>query len=152
VNDNIDDKDFNDKDMDSFLSMEIPNIGGEFTTRTVSPGEFIFLEGQPGDAAYIVLKGEVQVVTQNPDGDYITLSTMTPGEMFGEIALLTAACVRTATTMSNSGCELVVVDRLAFETHLLHVDSMTRYIMSQFCKRVVALSERVRLAERAPAL
>ena len=69
---------------------------------------------------------------------------MTAGDMFGEIALLTKECVRTATTMSDKGCELLVIERVAFEDHLLKVDLLTRYIMSQFCRRIVSLTERVR--------
>jgi CRP-like cAMP-binding protein len=134
-------------DINAFLAMDIPSIGGEFATRTIAPGDVIFLEGQPGDCAYIILKGEVQVATQTDKGEFLTLTTMTAGEMFGEIALLTDEAVRTATTISNEGCELLVVDRLAFEAHLLKVDLMARYILSQFCRRVVRLTDQVRHAD-----
>gem|GEM_PF-3122907 len=137
-------------DINAFLAMDIPTVGGKFAARSVAPGDIIFLEGQPGDCAYIILKGEVQVATQTAGGEFVTLSTMTAGEMFGEIALLTEEAVRTATTISNEGCELLVVDRLSFEAHLLNVDLMTRYILSQFCRRVVRLTDRVRNGELKP--
>lgn len=131
-------------DINAFLAMDIPTVGGSFELRTIAPGDFIFLEGQPGDAAYIILKGQVQVVTQRADGEFVTLNTMGAGEMFGEVAMLTEEATRTATTMSNDGCELLVIDRLAFEAHLLKVDTMTQYIMSQFCRRLISLSARLR--------
>lgn len=133
-----------DSDLSGFLAMDIPSVGGGFATRTIAPGDFIFLEGQPGDSAYIIMKGEVQVASQRADGEFVALTTMTAGDMFGEIALLTKECVRTATTMSDKGCELLVIERVAFEDHLLKVDLLTRYIMSQFCRRIVSLTERVR--------
>lgn len=131
-------------DINSFLAMDIPNIGGAFETRTIAPGDFIFLEGQPGDAAYIILRGEVQVVSQRADGEFVPINNMMAGDMFGEIALLTEESTRSATTMSNEGCELLLIDKLAFETHLLKVDILTQYIMSQFCKRIVRLTHMVR--------
>lgn len=135
-------------DINSFLAMDIPTLGGEFNVRKIEPGDFVFLEGQPGDAAYVILKGEVQVAAQNEKGDLVFINNMTAGEMFGEIALLSENCSRTATTISEKGCELLVIDRLAFETHLLRVDLMTRYIMSQLCRRIVSLTKRA--ADSAP--
>jgi CRP-like cAMP-binding protein len=133
-----------ENELGAFLAMDIPSVGGGFATRSVAPGDFVFLEGQPGDCAYIIMKGEVQVASQRADGEFVALTTMKPGDMFGEIALLTEESVRTATTMSDKGCELLVIERVAFEAHLLNVDLLTRYIMTQFCRRIVALTGRYR--------
>ncbi len=97
----------------------------------------------------MILKRDVQVAAQRADGEFISLTTMTAGDMFGEIALLTNESARTATTISNKGCELLVIERIAFETHLNNVDTLTRYIMSQFCRRIVSLTARFRDSEPA---
>ncbi len=131
-------------DINNFLAMDLPSLGGEFTLRKVAPGDFIFLEGQPGNAAYVIMRGEVQVTTEKANGEIVAINTMKAGEMFGEIALLTRECVRTATTTSVKGCDLLVIEPSAFEAHMLKVDLMTQYIMGQFCKRIVALTDRLR--------
>ena len=131
-------------DIDNFLAMDLPSFGGDFVLRKIAPGDFIFLEGQPGNAAYVIMRGEVQVTTEKANGELVIISRMKAGEMFGEIALLTPECVRTATTISEKGCELLVIEPAAFEAHMLKVDLMTQYIMSQFCKRIIALTDRLR--------
>lgn len=129
-------------DINAFLAMDFPGNG--FTTRTIAAGDFIFLEGQPGDSAYVILKGEVQVSTLNAEGKLIPIYNMTAGELFGEIALLTSENLRTATTASAHGCELLVIDRLAFDAHLLTVDLLTQYMLDQFCHRLASVSHLVR--------
>ncbi len=129
-------------DINAFLAMDFPGNG--FKTKTVAPGEIIFLEGQPGDCAYVILKGEVQVSTVSPDGVPITIYNMKAGELFGEIALLTSENLRTATTASATGCELLVIERLAFDAHLLRVDLLTQYMLDQFCNRLASVSHLVR--------
>ena len=56
--------------------------------RNVAPREVIFLEGQIGDVAYVVLKGEVQVTVNESDGKQLVINRINAGEILGEIALL----------------------------------------------------------------
>ncbi len=51
--------------------------------RTVSAGQSIFTEGQPGDFMYAALEGEVEIVKQGK-----VLETIRPGGIFGEMALI----------------------------------------------------------------
>src|SRR5215204_4260947 len=48
----------------------------------------VFHEGDPGDACYIVSKGSCRVTRQHSDGRVITLATLAPGAIFGELAML----------------------------------------------------------------
>src|SRR5262249_51620115 len=45
-------------------------------------------EGDPGDACYIVTPGSGRVIRQHSDGRVITLATLGPGAIFGELAML----------------------------------------------------------------
>ena len=47
-------------------------------------------EGKPGDAAYIILDGEFEVVKKS-DVQNIVIAVREPGEVFGEMALLDQA-------------------------------------------------------------
>jgi CRP/FNR family transcriptional regulator, cyclic AMP receptor protein len=53
-----------------------------------SPGETIFLMGSPGDTMMALLSGSVRISVPSPDGKEIVLANLSPGEIFGELALL----------------------------------------------------------------
>src|ERR1700759_3434558 len=48
----------------------------------------IFQEGDSSDACYIVSEGSFRVTREHSDGRAITLATLGPGEIFGELAML----------------------------------------------------------------
>jgi CRP-like cAMP-binding protein len=132
-------------EIDDFLmEVEPPALVGSELYRKVGPGEIIFLEGQPGDAAYVIRSGEVQVASQDAQGNFVVINRMTAGEMFGEIALLSDECVRTATVISENGCELFVIGKSVFDEYLKGADSTLRYFIGHLCRRIVILTGRVR--------
>ncbi|MBK0398693.1 cyclic nucleotide-binding domain-containing protein [Limibaculum sp. M0105] len=63
-------------------------------TLSFSPGERLFERGEPGDAAFVVIDGAVDVLLGAP-GQETTIATLGKGEIFGEIAAL---CDQTRTT------------------------------------------------------
>src|SRR5690606_13545054 len=68
--------------------------------RELAAGTTVFSEGDAGDRYYVVESGEVDVV-----GDGLTLTTLGPGEGFGEVALLRSS-PRTATVVARSDVRL----------------------------------------------
>jgi CRP/FNR family cyclic AMP-dependent transcriptional regulator len=48
----------------------------------------VFHEGDNSDACYIVSEGSCRVTREHSDGRAITLATLGPGEIFGELAML----------------------------------------------------------------
>ncbi len=110
--------------------------------RSIGAGEIIFLEGQVAKCAYVILKGEAQVVLSGFGGTQVTINRMKTGEMFGEIALLQADGKRTATVISEGGCELVELDGRFFDQSLKKADPLLRYVVSHLCRRLVELSAR----------
>ena len=113
-----------------------------FPRRIVPAGEIVFFEGQPGDTAFVILKGEVEVAAQG-NSETRVVNRMKAGEIFGEIALLRADGKRTATVVSRGGCELLVVDRKFFDDSLAKADPLLRYVIDLLCDRLVNLTGRV---------
>lgn len=122
--------------------MFVPIPVENFNRRIVGPGEIIFLEGQKADTAYVILKGEVQVTAHGDATDRV-VGRLKAGEIFGEIALLRPDGKRTATTMSNEGCELLEVDRKFFDESMSKADPLLRYVIDLLCGRLIALTGRV---------
>jgi CRP-like cAMP-binding protein len=59
--------------------------------REVEPGTAIIKQGDVSDSAYFVLSGKVVAGIPEEDGGFRSLSTMGPGDFFGEIAALTGS-------------------------------------------------------------
>ena len=90
--------------------------GWWFAAQHFTEGSMILTEGEEGDAAYIVTKGHCEVF-QARDGKENVLMTLRPGDVFGEIAILTdqprMASIRALTPVS-----CMVVTRAAFDEEL----------------------------------
>jgi CRP/FNR family transcriptional regulator, cyclic AMP receptor protein len=56
--------------------------------RSFPAGTRVFHEGDNSDACYIVKEGSFRVTREHSDGRAITLATLGPGEIFGELAML----------------------------------------------------------------
>lgn len=73
----------------------------------------IFNEGDPGTALYMIVKGRVKVSQSSPDGKERTLALLSPGDVFGELALLDEQA-RSADAVVVEDSELLVVPRKDF--------------------------------------
>lgn len=76
-------------------------------------GEAVVTEGETGDRLYLIVRGRAEVSTMRSDGA-ATLATLEPGELFGEIALLSPNGVRSATVTALSSLLVLSLDDAAF--------------------------------------
>jgi MFS family permease len=74
----------------------------------VPTGTNILRHGESGDAAYFILSGRTVAGISTAEGNYRSLSTMLPGDFFGEIAALTGA-TRTADVVTEEKSSLLQV-------------------------------------------
>src|SRR5689334_17475423 len=51
-------------------------------------GQIIFSRGDPGDRAFVIMSGTVDLVIDSPNGRELILARLGPGEHFGEMTLL----------------------------------------------------------------
>jgi EAL domain-containing protein (putative c-di-GMP-specific phosphodiesterase class I) len=85
--------------------------------RSFAAGSAIFNEGDPGNCAYIIERGTVEISTLR-GGQKIRLAARGPGEIFGEMAIIDSK-PRSASALAESDCELLVISR---EQLINHVD------------------------------
>jgi len=81
--------------------------GGDFPRRTFAAGSTIIREGEPGDAAYIIVAGRCDIQKELPSGTE-TLMSIGPGAVFGEMAIMTEG-PRTATVVATETTTVLVV-------------------------------------------
>ena len=70
---------------------------------------YLYHEGQTGDALYVLVSGRIGIWGGGERGDPTLLAILGPGEMFGEMAILSDERVRTATTQALSKVEVVQI-------------------------------------------
>lgn len=84
--------------------------------RTFGRNEVVFHRGDPAESLHIVTEGRFAVQVATPSGDAATLAVRGPGEVFGELALLSAEATRSATVAALE----------PGETQSVYVDDFTR--------------------------
>jgi CRP-like cAMP-binding protein len=81
---------------------------------TFNPGESLFHQGDVGDAAYIIMEGDAEVIVATPNGP-ITVANVGKNDFVGEIAIL-CDVPRTATvTATNKLATMRISKDLFFE-------------------------------------
>jgi CRP-like cAMP-binding protein len=82
-------------------------------SRTFNTGEYVFKEGDPVDAFYVITRGACEVRVTGPDGER-QIATLGPGDFFGETGLLEGREVRAASVLAKSPIEVLAIDKGVF--------------------------------------
>jgi EAL domain-containing protein (putative c-di-GMP-specific phosphodiesterase class I) len=95
--------------------------------RSVKAGDYIFREGEPGDFAYIVEEGKVEISTEI-DGQQFILTVLEPGTMFGELALVDGRA-RSAAAIARTNTLLTLVAKRQVEERIQAADPILRMLL-----------------------
>jgi CRP-like cAMP-binding protein len=91
----------------------LERVASGMRSRRFRRGEVIFHIGDPGDALFVIVDGQVKISLPSETGDEAILATLRPGDVFGELALLDGA-PRSASATAMSITETVVLPRDRF--------------------------------------
>ncbi len=97
----------------SLQSADLDRLAERVIRRDVDADTVIVRQGDPGDALYIVVSGQVRVVSDVP-AERLLLAHLGPGEFFGEMSLLTGDA-RNAAVVADTASTLLVLERAAFQ-------------------------------------
>ncbi|MEK7285497.1 MAG: cyclic nucleotide-binding domain-containing protein [Chloroflexota bacterium] len=107
----------------------------------VSAGATVFAQGEIGDALYIVVSGEVEVLSGEE-----RIATLGRGEVVGEMALLTGEA-RTATVRAASDAALLRIEKADFDRLVAASPSLALAASRLLAQRLGATSARQAEAE-----
>ncbi|NDY42737.1 cyclic nucleotide-binding domain-containing protein [Dissulfurirhabdus thermomarina] len=107
--------------------------------RTVSPGEIIFREGEPGREMFYVMEGEV-VIFREMEGREVIITTLTSGDIFGEMALVSAEN-RTASAKAQKLTRLLVLDKAAFLRKIQESPEFSLRLIRTFSERLEKVTD-----------
>lgn len=89
----------------------------------------------PGDALYVVCSGKVKVVLYGDSGREVILSFFSPGDFFGEMALLDNQ-PRSANVIAVVPSTLLVLERRAFAEHLERHPRTALKVLAEMSRRL----------------
>ncbi len=120
-------------------------------------GKIVCRQGDPGDAAYLIIDGEADIVLEGPAGP-ITVATLGANDIVGEMAILCDA-PRNATVRAKGRLTALKIAKEPFLRMVREFPTMAVSIMLELAHRLdstnnqlrTATSEVQRLRSAAPA-
>jgi len=98
------------------------------------PGDELFHQGDYGDAAYIILEGEADVLVDTPHGA-VKVATLGKNDIIGEIAVL-CDVPRTATVVAHGDLETLRVSKDGFFHLVTQFPQVGIEVMSEIASRL----------------
>jgi len=114
----------------------LESLVAELQLIQLARGEVLFHEGDPGDALYVIVEGEVAVQAEGPPR--VEMARLGPGSFIGEVALMTDQ-PRSATVTSVDTAELLRIDRSTLKrvlaSHGEVLTSVLRFVRDRLVDR-----------------
>jgi CRP/FNR family transcriptional regulator, cyclic AMP receptor protein len=126
--------DLEEDELERFSRVAVP--------RSFPAGTRVFHEGDRSDACYIVREGSFRVTREHSDGRAITLATLGPGEVFGELAMLDGD-LRSASAESLTDGELLALPAVDVKALLARHPEISVKLVAALVRRLRAANERI---------
>jgi hypothetical protein len=120
----------------SLPQREIERLATQCESVRFAQGAQIIRRGDPGDAMYIVKKGEVRVPITDQAGREKFVARLGQGEFFGEMALLTGE-PRVADVFADSPVECLVIRRQPLQAFLAQHPRVAAFLTEILGKRLL---------------
>jgi CRP/FNR family cyclic AMP-dependent transcriptional regulator len=119
----------------------------EQVARVAIPREYpadtrVFHENDPGDACHIVRQGSCRVTREHPDGRAITLASLGPGAIFGELAMFDSGR-RSASVEATEDLRLLVLPARDMRALIREHPEMAEKLIVALTRRLREANERI---------
>jgi putative peptide zinc metalloprotease protein len=118
-------------------SPALRRVGEALREESFAMGESIMVEGDVGDRLFVVVEGRAEATTGRPENP-VLLETYEPGEVFGELALLSDDRLRHATVTAVTDLVALSLDADAFTT-LLTRHPETRHAFEELREHLLVI-------------
>jgi len=109
------------------------------------PGMPLFRQGDPGDAAYLIISGEAEVSAETPAGPLV-LATLGANEIVGEMAIL-GNVPRAATVRARGRLITLRISKEPFMRMVREFPSMAVAMMRELAERLAATNNQLSAAQ-----
>ena len=104
-------------------------------------GAVLFCQSVEATAAYVVTAGCIDLVLSTPDGRELTINTMGPGEIFGELGVITG-CPRSTGAIAREPSQVIAIPRRDFLAAIEADPSLMRKLLETTSRRLGRSSQR----------
>jgi ATP-binding cassette subfamily B protein len=108
----------------------------EFESVTYRFGESIVREGAPSDAVFLVVSGRARAVRRGEDGTEVSLGTIGPGELIGELSFVEGS-TRTATVRASEDLHALRLERARLQRLLERYPTIRSVLELQARRRTI---------------
>ena len=126
---------------------ELQALGALAEEQRVARGQWVLREGDPGDALFVVLEGALEVTKQDALGIQTPVAMLAAGQVVGEMSLLDAGRVRSASAMASTDVRLLCLDGPRFRELLARGDVGALKVVANLARvmsqRLLAVTERL---------
>ena len=130
---------------------EVRRILAGTRRRRFARGQTLFHEGDPGTTLHLVAKGRIAVRVTTALGEVVTVELVLPGDVLGELALLSAHGVRGASAVALEPTETLVLDKETFTALRRDDPTVSDFLVQLLAARVRRLTDRLLEALYLPA-
>ncbi len=132
----------------------LEELAGQLEGYTLTTGEKLFKQGDPGTSLYIIKEGHIKVVAQTAGGDELILNQFGPGEFFGEMSLIDQE-PRSAGAVAMTPMVLFKLSRQNFEqvlvSHPLTILEITRSLSQKLRFAAAYIQKAIEWSEQVAA-
>jgi signal transduction histidine kinase len=140
--------DFDLRSVDLFAGLDddaLTRLESDLTTCLLPSGATLFEEGDPGDTAYIVTSGEIEILKASADR-LVRIAISGPGVVVGEMSLLTGE-PRSASARALGDAELVSIPKATIDALLESDVRVAQALFDVFIARLREQQSRLRQSE-----
>ena len=112
----------------TMMDASLHELAVRFAVERFPAGGTIVVAGDVADRFYLIVRGEVEVIGSDPDGEAREIAVLQDGDHFGEIALL-HDMRRTATVRARTPCLCLSLPRDQFRTLVETTPDLERALM-----------------------
>lgn len=121
--------------------------GASSLIRLFDPGACIFSEGEPGDCAFLIEEGVVDISIKRDGGD-VTLAQRGAGDIIGEMAIIDGR-PRSASAVAVSPCHMIRITRDQLQNRIDHLDPVLRHCFDTVLARFRETMRQVTVSQPA---
>jgi CRP/FNR family cyclic AMP-dependent transcriptional regulator len=120
------------------------------TSRAWARGELAIRDGDDAASLMVITSGHLLVRLLTPAGEQVALSVLGPGDVLGEVGLVSRRRARTADALALDPVTALVLPRAEFDRVRRSAPEVDDFVMELMARRIDRLSHRVAEAHHAP--
>ncbi|OME82199.1 hypothetical protein BK120_16180 [Paenibacillus sp. FSL A5-0031] len=128
-------------------NVELAKLLGMLDKQQIPAGTRLFHQGEHGDQMFIIESGTIELFSKTDDSVRRSLAVLGPGEVFGEMALLTGEA-RSAEAVAAEDAVLHIIDSRMFDRLVAENAIFSSYFIKLLSQRLIATNAKLQASKK----